>query len=258
MKVEKLERIRYGYKVFFDGNPVTLEEETVVVFRLRKDVEINSKQLEDILKANQVHVQKRKALVQLKKPQSVSDFKTYLRSLQVTEKNIDEWTNTYKRLGYLDDLEYGKLLVENYKNKYGIHKIESILKSKGLHPDIIEKILPKNEDTLIKLIQKSCKSIQKSTYLQAKNTIIRQFISKGFDYELVDKYVNLYLDPNRFDESAAIQKEYRKIYKKYESIYQGSTLKHKIVQALRQKGFNGQKIEQICREMENDYVQNYE
>jgi|GEM_PF-1495973 len=258
MKVEKLERIRYGYKLTIDGKITPLEEETVVVFKLRKDTEIDEKTWRKILEADAIHVQKRKAIVQLKKPQSVHEFKTYLRGLGVDEQNIETWTNTYKKLGYLDDFEYGKLLVEGYQSKYGAKKIESLLKNKGLHPETIERLLPKNDDVLKKLVQKSCKSVQKSTYIQAKNAIIRQWMAKGFDYETIQTYVDMYLDPKRFNEDDNIVKEYKKLRTKYERTYQGYKLKQKITQALRQKGFTGQKIEQICLEMENDYVQDFE
>jgi regulatory protein len=258
MKVEKLERIRYGYKVTIDGQIATLEEETIVVFRLKKDAEIDGKTWQNILNADKIHVQKRKAIVQLKKPQSIHEFKSYLRGLGVDDKNIESWTNTYKKLGYLDDFEYGKLLVEGYQSKYGAKKIEALLKNKGLHPDIIVRLLPKNDDVLKKLVQKSCKSVQKSTYIQAKNAIIRQWVAKGFDYETIQTYVDAYLDPKRFNEDVNIIKEYKKIRSKYERTYQGYKLKQKIIQALRQKGFTGQKIEQICQEMENDYVQDFE
>ena len=140
MKIDKLERVRYGYKVTLDGIIHTLEEETVVIHRLRKDVEIDEKMWKKVLESDLLNVQKRKAIVHLKKPQSVSEFKTYLRSILVNEKNIESWTLEYKKLGYLDDLEYGKLLVEGYKSKYGSKKIESLLKNKGLHPDTIEKV----------------------------------------------------------------------------------------------------------------------
>jgi SOS response regulatory protein OraA/RecX len=258
MKVEKLERIRYGYKVTIDGVTTPLEEETIVVFRLRKDTEIDDATWKKIIAADGIHVQKRKAIVQLKKPQSVSEFKSYLRSIGTAEKHIEEWTNTYKKLGYLDDLEYGKLLVEGYQSKYGAKKMDNLLRNKGIHPDIIEKILPNNDDVLKKGIQKSCKSIQKSTYIQAKNAIIRQWLGKGFDYETIVKLVDQYLEPKRFNEDEQIVKEFKKLRTKYERTYQGYKLKQKIIQALRQKGFNGQKIEQICLEMENDYVQDFE
>lgn len=258
MKVEKLDRIRYGYKVTVDGQVTPLEEETVVVFRLKKDTEIDEKTWAKILKEDQVYVQKRKAIVHLKKPQSVHEFKTFLRSIQVKESDIESWTNTYKKLGYLDDLEYGKLLVEGYQSKYGRLKIESILKTKGLHPDTIEQVLPKQDAVLAKLVQKSCRSIQKPTYIQAKNAVIRQFMGKGFDYETILKYVEQYLSPNQFKEDENLIKEYKKLVLKYESTYSGYKLKQKVIQALRQKGFNGQKIEQICREMGNDYVQDFE
>ncbi len=133
-----------------------------------------------------------------------------------------------------------------------------MLKTKGLHPDTIEKVLPKNDEVLKKLIIKSCRSIQKSTYIQAKNAIMRQFLSKGFDYETISTLVETYLDPKKFNEDDNLVKEYKKLRNKYDRTYQGYKLKQKIIQALRQKGFNGQKIEQICQEMENDYVQNFE
>jgi regulatory protein len=258
MKVEKLERIRYGYKITIDGKIIPLEEETVVVFRLKKDTEIDENTLKKVLDLDRLNIQKRKAIVHLKKPQSVFEFKQYLRGMGVSDKYIEEWTTSYKKLGYLDDLEYGKLLVEGYQSKYGRTKIESLLKTKGLHPDTIEKVLPKNDEVLKKLIIKSCRSIQKSTYIQAKNAIMRQFLSKGFDYETISTLVETYLDPKKFNEDDNLVKEYKKLRNKYERTYQGYKLKQKIIQALRQKGFNGQKIEQICQEMENDYVQNFE
>ncbi len=258
MKVEKLERIRYGYKVTIDGQVFALDEETIVVFKLRKDTEMDDKTWKKVLDADKINIQKRKAIVHLKKPQTVYEFKSYLRNLGVSESNIESWTSTYKKLGYLDDFEYGKLLVEGYQSTYGSKKIESLLKNKGIHPDVIERLLPKNDDVLKKLVQKSCKSIQKPTYIQAKNTIIRQWLGKGFIYEDIEKYVNAYLDPNRFNEADTIQKEFKKLKIKYERTYQGYQLKQKIIQALRQKGFNGQKIEQLYREMENDYVQDFE
>ena len=87
--------------------------------------------------------------------------------------------------GYINDEVFTSLFIENYMNKYGVHKIRYELKSKGISEDLISEKLTDfdNEKNLFNLIKQKTNGKIVDKALCAK--IIRAFAAKGFEYEKI-------------------------------------------------------------------------
>lgn len=253
MTIKNIKKVRYGYKVTFESLAVTLEDDVVLKYMLSKGKDITDAQWTKILKENDIAVIKRKGLVYLKNMHSVADFKTYLRGLGADEKTVESTTALFKKNRYLDDDYYAKTIVSSYKQRYGKAKIKAMLVKKGIHKDIIEKL--DIQDDSMRLDAKIDKAIllsRKPNYTQMKNTILRQFVSKGYDLDEVSKLLDSKMKNMKFDATASIRKELVRLQKKYETL-EPQARHFKIKQLLFQKGYSQYDIEETLIEMgQND------
>jgi regulatory protein len=254
MIITNLKKVRYGYQVTIGDQTHLLEEDTIVKCMLSKGKEVTTKQLNDILKENQKAFYTRKGLLYLKNAHSIHEFKVYLRNLGADDTNVDTITNEFKKRHYLDDTYYAKIMVDRNKQKYGKSKIEHLLISKGIHKDIIETLkMDLDIESLKDKIQKAVSLNKKPNYYQAKNTLLRQFVSKGYELDVVSKLLDEQLKSHTFNPSSTLKKEITKLLKKYAALDDYNQIQ-KIKQALYQKGYSHQAIIDTLTEMGNNDV----
>ena len=254
MIITNFKKVRYGYQVTIGDETHLLEEDTIVKCMLSKGKEVTTKELKDILKENEKAFYIRKGLLYLKNIHSTHELKVYLRSLGANEANVDTITNEFKKHHYLDDAYYAKIMVDRYKQKYGKSKIEHLLVSKGIHKDIIDTLkIDLDTASLKDKIQKAVSLSKKPNYYQAKNALLRQFVSKGFDPDVVSKLIDEQLKSHAFNPSSTLKKEMTKLLKKYESFEDYQKIQ-KVKQALYQKGYSHQAIIDTLTEMGNNDV----
>lgn len=250
MKVDQVKRIRYGYEITLGDHKYKLEDETLLEFHINKGKEINDKDLSKILEFNDKAIIKRKALLYLKRPKSVKTFKTYLEGLMADEALIHELISSFTKMKYLDDREYAKMIIHTYQNRYGYSRIKDILRQKGIPLAIIES-LPKTSDaSLEEKIKKAVLLSKKPNYSKAKETLTRQFLTKGYTYEEINPLIDKYLKTKTFIQENHIKKAFLKLYKKYED-EPLKVQKDKIKQALYRQGFDIEQIDQYFIEMGN-------
>ncbi len=96
---------------------------------------------------------------------------------------ISEVISLLEEYAYIDDNVYAKLYVREYLKKYGSKKLSYNLKLKGIPDDIINDVLMDfdNKKELYNLIDKKAKGNLNDPKECAR--IVRQFLSKGFEYE---------------------------------------------------------------------------
>ncbi|PKK86685.1 MAG: hypothetical protein CVV63_04200, partial [Tenericutes bacterium HGW-Tenericutes-8] len=237
MIILNLKKIRFGYLVTTNIESYPIEEDVIVMFMLHKGKELTPKQLKDILKENEKAVYTRKGLLYLKNMHSTHEFKVYLRGLGADDPTVEAITNDFKKRHYLDDQYYAKIMVDRYKLKYGKSKIKQLLSSKGIHKDIIDTLkIETDEDNLSLKLDKAISLNKKPNYHQAKNSLLRQFVSKGYDLQIVSRLLDDKLKHVLFDDSRSLQKDILKLFKKYDNLEVNQRLQ-KIKQALYQKGY---------------------
>ncbi len=110
---------------------------------------------------------------------------------------IEKVVNNLREEGFLDDFRYAKAFVHDkfLLNKWGRIKIKYALKQKGIDETITEKALLEEindaeyEQCLETLIMKKKKNLKKGNPAVLKQKIVNFAISKGYEFELVQKIV---------------------------------------------------------------------
>lgn len=134
---------------------------------------------------------------------------------------------------------------------FGKNKIIKHLKDQGIPESLINKVYfgPSNELKKAKhLIPKLEKKYAKYAYLNKKKHIYQALLAQGFSYEVANEALEGIKEDNPKIENAKLLADYKKIKKRYESKYEGYTLKQKIYAALINKGYKGNQIRKLLEE----------
>lgn len=123
----------------------------------------------------------------------VNDIRDKLRVSDVSSDETEEILQALIEGGYVDEQRYANAFVnDKFKfNKWGKIKIAHALQQKKVPSSCIEKALDgldnnAYEDTLRKLIESKQKCV-KGTATQMRAAVIRFALSRGFEYELVQR-----------------------------------------------------------------------
>ena len=113
------------------------------------------------------------------------------------EKIIDQ----LKKEKFIDDDRYiNSYISEKFRmNKWGKIKIRYYLKMKGLNDELISNALDgmdqeKYKETLIKTMKEKARTIKKKNKFEKMGQIIRFAQNRGFEPELIHRYINLVID----------------------------------------------------------------
>lgn len=122
------------------------------------------------------------------------ELKLKLRRVQASEELIEETLNFCRRYGFVNDEAYALRKASDLINlkKYGIRRVKSELKSKGIDDSIIENVLlsvnaEEETETLTKLVEKKLRNDFSD---KNKDKCIRYFIYRGYDLYDIKKAIN--------------------------------------------------------------------
>lgn len=108
-----------------------------------------------------------------------------LRHQEASEENIEKTLEFCRRYGFVNDKSYAQRKANDLINlkKYGIHRVKSELKAKGISDTIIENVLAeidteKEVDVLIGLVEKK---LRNNFSDKNKDKCIRYFIYRGYN-----------------------------------------------------------------------------
>ncbi len=133
--------------------------------------------------------------------QCSTDIRKKIMAYEIVEEIVDEIIDKLIEEKFLDDERYVRAYVnDKFKiNKWGKLKMRHYLHAKGLSNEVIEKGLDcideeKYKNLLIKTMKAKAKTIKNKNKFEKMGQIIRFTQSRGFEPELIHRYMNLALE----------------------------------------------------------------
>lgn len=133
--------------------------------------------------------------------QCSADIRKKILAFEIVEEIVDEIIEKLIEEKYIDDERYVKAYInDKFKiNKWGKVKMRHYLHAKGLSDEVIQKGLDtideeKYKDLLVKTMKNKAKQVKKKNKFEKMGQVIRFTQSRGFEPELIHRYMNLALD----------------------------------------------------------------
>lgn len=114
------------------------------------------------------------------------ELRDKLKSKEIPADVIDITVEKLKELGYLDDMEFAKLYVQELMQKYGKRVVVQKLLQKGILREIAEAALesmPQEQNVINQYVERLKQKYKSEEEYNGKQKIVRALMSKGFDYE---------------------------------------------------------------------------
>lgn len=244
MKIENYKKLKNGkYRLSFD-NSETLDvyEDVILNLELLLKRNISESLKQKILQENEKYDAYAVGLKYLStRVRSKKEIQDYLKRMEYSSTNIENAIIILEKQGYINDLNFAKAFLNNrlITTSNGPYKIKSDLKEKGISPEIIDEVLMEYTESIQR--EKISKQITKMTKANRtrgnrllKSKIYNELLREGFQPQLINELVGgIILE----DDSAILQKEYDKLYKRLSRKYKDTELERRIRQKLYEKGF---------------------
>ena len=132
--------------------------------------------------------------------QCSADIRKKILAYEIVEEIVDEIIDKLIEEKFIDDERYVRAYVKDKFrfNKWGKTKMRYYLKAKGLSDEVIEQGLAviddeKYRDLLVRTMKSKAKTIKKKNKFDKMGQVIRFAQSRGFEPELIHRYMNLAL-----------------------------------------------------------------
>lgn len=203
-KIEKQKKDRTRYNIFLDENfAFGLYDDTILKFGLRTGDEIEEKKISKIKEFDEFNYCKKIAYSFLSyKQRSKKELTKKLKDKKISETVINKIITLLEEQKYVDDKSYAKMYLETkIRNKpIGKRLLQNKLHEKGIDKETAEQTLTENYseekeiESAKKLFKKYSKKIRGKGAADIKQKCYRYLISRGFDYGIVNKVVNIESD----------------------------------------------------------------
>lgn len=180
------------FSVFIDGEfAFGISDFDLYTLRLSKGDEITEDKMAEIESVISIDKCKNYAVdLVSRKMYTEKEIRTKMMHKEFSQTAIDSVIDILKEYGYINDEAYAAIYCEHYMQKYGVKKLEFELKNKGVSSEIIENALSgiNNDDTLEEMIRKKV-GTKELDYKEYSKTV-RYFLSKGFEYDVIQEILN--------------------------------------------------------------------
>ncbi|MGT2888500.1 recombination regulator RecX [Streptococcus didelphis] len=256
MKISKIEKKKRLYLIEFDNEEkLYVTEDTIVRFMLSKEMDISAETLKEIKAFTQFSHGKNLALYFISfQTRTDKEVRDYLLKNDIDGAIIDKIISNLTHEKWIDDHKY----LDAYLNQNDLNGdkgplvIKQKLIQKGLSTSLIDSALAqKNYDQLAeKVANKVLKKYQnKLPHRALKDKLIQSLINKGFYYELAKSIVaDLEFEDDEDDNTALLEKEAEKQFRKLSKKHDNYDLKQRLFQALYRKGFESDAINKILQD----------
>lgn len=200
-KIEKQKKDKKRYNIFINNKfYFGVYGEAILKFGLRKNDEIDDERINEIKEYDELNYGKKIAYAYLSyKERSKKDLEKRLRGKKISEDVIENITKLLEEQKYLDDEIYAKNFLENKLNNKPMGKklLQNKLMEKGIDKETIKETIQQNytQEKEIKLakelLEKYEKKLRVKNILQKKQKCYQYLHSRGFDYEIINKVVNI-------------------------------------------------------------------
>ncbi len=196
VEIKKYPKIKNYFKVLFDNeSAILIDAQTIVVFGLKKNLEIDDTTFSKILKHNNSNRITSYALYLIsQRMYSKKSLSDKLASRGFEKEDIEKVINRFIELNYINDEQFAQNLVEYLKTKgKGPFYIKNELKRHDIDSEIIENVLDNNEENepysqIISIIKKKFakfdgkdkKEVRKIAMFFQRRGFCSQDIAKAF------------------------------------------------------------------------------
>lgn len=254
MKIESYKKLKNGkYEVKFENDSiVTLFEDAILDAELLRKKEISEQELNKIVSLNEKYEVYHK-IIKFLSIRMRSEKEIRIKFKEYSKNALKYAIDRLREEGYLNSEEYIKAYINDKINlkDIGPNKIKKELKDLGFmeneYEDIIDDI---NEDVWITRIEKIIDKIIKSNHNKSNSSlavkITSSLISKGYPTSLITEQ----LYKVKFeDDTAFLEKEFDKLYKKYKDKFPKEELKFQLTYKLCLRGFDKDKISKVISKL---------
>jgi len=129
------------------------------------------------------------------------DVREKLRQWKINQEEQEKIISKLINDKFLNDIRFAGFFVRDKQriNKWGREKIRYALIHKGLSKEIIDEALltlpaENYEESLRELLQRKSRELSKYEPYEKKNRLIRFAVQRGFDYDLIFRLVDEFLN----------------------------------------------------------------
>lgn len=243
MVIKKIKILKNKVKVTLDdGNVLEIAKDVYPNFYLYEGKSLSRKELKEINDYNNaVHLLQYALKIREKNLYSEYKMREKLYEKGGNKEQVDKVIKILKSHDLIDDKALLEDYIEYYNSlNYGKQKIINKLLDKGIFMEKIEKVhFPLNVERkkANNLLPKLENKYAKYNNEQKKNHIFQAYLTQGFDVEIAKEMVDkIKLTPSK-EEYKKLERDFEKIYYKYQKKYEKKELRLKIMNHLCMKGY---------------------
>lgn len=251
---KKITSIKYRKEVvvvkFSDQSKLEIPHDIYTSYYLYENKVLSEDKIDEItLKINTYKLLKYARNLLIKHAYTEKKIREKLYAKEATKAEVDEVIKQLKSARLIDDKSY----VEEYVNvatKQGLgkNKIIAKLKEKGIFSENFTGLYFSDEEELKRArgwIKKLEKRYMKYPYNSRKQHIISALVNQGFDIDIASEATSEMSKIDEKYEYELIKIEFKKVYEKYKSKYEGYELRNKIYSSLISKGYMNRDVIKI-------------
>ncbi|MFV8828158.1 recombination regulator RecX [Alkalihalobacterium sp. APHAB7] len=234
----------------------SVDQDVLISWQLKKGMEIDVEELEKILSQDKVKKAYNLALSYLSyRMRSEKEVVDYLKKKEYEEWEIHQVIGKLNEYNFLNDNDFAVAFVRTKKNTgvKGPKVIEQELLKKGVNKKLAEEALDEYSyaeqlDHIMKWVEKQARKTLKESEQAYQQKIIRQLLSKGFSYEVIEEGIKEnVVSFNKDQQWEAILHQGEKGKKKFAHLSEYE-YRYKLKQWLYQKGFPIDLIDQYLED----------
>ena len=250
------------YNIFLEEKFAFSVDETVLIrYQLTKGKELDQWTIEEMNFEDEVRKAFNKSLDFLSyRMRSENEVRQKLKDKEFGNAVIDEAVKKLYKLNFLDDRAFSEALMQTQirSSKKGPKAIQQDMQKKGIDKQMQKDVLADfSEEEQLELAKELAEKIadkeKTKTPRQIEQKINDSLMRKGYSYSLIKQAIadlDLEKDEDQWTDIVAAQGD--KLWRKYSSKLTGYDLKSKVKQALYQKGFPKEGIEEYLEKKENE------
>lgn len=251
MKIDKIKKMNSGkYKIILeDSSEITTYDEVILKHNLLYNKNIDKSDL-DVLNGDTSYYDIYYKCVKYisKKLRSEKEIAKYLEKMNIDIKLKDCVIKELRKVGLINDKNFASSYVSDrfYLSSDGPNKIKKDLVEYGISDELIEDAMGGVELELVKekvtkIINKKIKVNHKYSSFMLQKKITNDLLNLGYSIDMINTcYSSLSVD-----DSANLEQEFEKCYRKLSNRLAGDTLFLKIKQKLYQKGYSLADIDKL-------------
>lgn len=250
MLIKKITKLKNDfYKIDFERFSVKVHEDLIIKYNLFSKKEIDNDILSKLSLDNSYYEVYSKALNYISfRMRSKKEIEEFLnkKELESDQKIIilDKLTS----LGLLNDEAFKKAFIKDKMvlTNWGPYKIIKELKKHDITASIEEFDMSEVDEKINKIIPKLIKQNKKYSNNILRQKVYNHLIDLGYDAEVIGNNLSSY----DFTGSNNLEKDFQKLFNKYEKKYPKDKLYYQLRGKLRTLGYNLEEINDLIREKE--------